>query len=162
MSPDVNQPILPRIATGDSGAVKECMERYGALVWSIARRMAPSPTDAEDAAQEIFVELWKSAARFDESKASEPAFIAMIARRRMIDRLRAQQRRPQTTAIPEDFDIPSDDHLVAERSIEASLAMRALDTLKPEHRRIILLSVVHGLSHGEISEKTEIPLAMRE
>ena len=50
MSPSV----LQRIASGDSAAVRECIEQYGALVWSLARRLSRSPSDAEDATQEIF------------------------------------------------------------------------------------------------------------
>jgi RNA polymerase sigma-70 factor (ECF subfamily) len=68
--------------------VRQCVEVYGPLVWSIARRFAPSTVDAEDAVQEIFVELWKHAGRYDPALVSEPTFVTMIARRRMLERLR--------------------------------------------------------------------------
>jgi RNA polymerase sigma factor (sigma-70 family) len=154
----VAESILQRIADGDDRAVKECLDRYANLVWSVARRMSPSPADAEDAVQEIFVELWKSAGRFDPERASEPAFITMIARRRMIDRLRHNERRPQTSPMPEDFDFAGDQHEQLELGAEASLAMRALDVLKPEQREAVVLSVVHGMSHSEVAERTNLPL----
>ena len=154
----VGPSILERIASGDQRAVQECLDQYGNLVWSIVRRMVPSPADAEDAVQEVFVDVWKSAARFEPSKASEATFVAMVTRRRMIDRLRAQERRPQTSPIPEEMDFPSDDHEQIEASAEASLAMRALRQLKPEQREAVMLSVLHGMSHSEIAERTKLPL----
>jgi len=152
--------ILSRIAAGDGDAVGECMNRYGGLVWSLARRMAPKT--AEDAVQEIFIDLWKSAGRFDPSKASEKTFIATIARRRLIDRLRKQGRRPQMRSLPEP-DEPTaepsvDDHLVIQRGAEAKSAARYLNKLRPEQRRVIRLSVVEGMSHSEIATATGIAI----
>jgi len=152
--------ILARIAAGDGDAVQECLDRYGGLVWSLARRMAPAM--AEDAVQEIFIDLWKSAGRFDASKASEKTFIATVARRRLIDRLRKQGRRPQMRSLPEP-DEPTaepsvDEHLVIERGAEAKSAARYLNELRPEQRNVIRLSVVEGMSHSEIAEATGIAI----
>jgi RNA polymerase sigma-70 factor (ECF subfamily) len=153
-------PILSRIATGDGDAVQECMNRYGGLIWSLARRMAPQAAD--DAVQEIFIDLWKSAGRFDPSKASEKTFIATIARRRLIDRLRRQGRRPQMRSLPEPDDPtaePSvDEHLVIQRGAEARSAARYLNELRPEQRQVIRLSVVEGMSHSEIANATGIAI----
>ena len=158
-SPGVSS-ILSRIAAGDGDAVQECIDRYGGLVWSLARRMAPRA--AEDAVQEIFIDLWKSAGRFDESKASEKTFIATIARRRLIDRLRRQGRRPTIQSLPEPDDPqaePSvDDHVVMERGLEARIAARYLNELRPDQRKVIRLSVVEGMSHSEISAATGIAI----
>src|SRR5687768_17786487 len=98
--------LLARVAQGDALAGREVLARYGGLVWSIARRFEAG--DAEDAVQEIFLDLWKSAARFDPAIASEAAFIAMIARRRLIDRKRTRRRRPTTEDITEVPSIPDD------------------------------------------------------
>jgi len=158
---NVTEPsILSRIAAGDGDAVGECMNRYGGLVWSLARRMAPKT--AEDAVQEIFIDLWKSAGRFDPSKASEKTFIATIARRRLIDRLRKQGRRPQMRSLPEP-DEPTaepsvDEHLVIQRGAEAKSAARYLNELRPEQRQVIRLSVVEGMSHSEIADTTGIAI----
>ena len=76
----MTEAILQRISDGDRNAIQDCLDKYGGLVWSIARKMLRNSDDAEDAVQEIFVDIWKNAGRFDESKASETTFIAMIAR----------------------------------------------------------------------------------
>ena len=87
MSPSV----LQRIASGDPAAVRECIDQYGPLVWSLARRLSRTASDPEDATQEIFLDIWRSAGRFDASQGSDKVFIAMIARRRLIDRLREKK-----------------------------------------------------------------------
>ena len=71
--------LLARGGAGDVGAVREVLARFGGLVWAIAKRFEPS--EAEDAVQEIFLDLWKSAGRYDVTLGSEATFIATIARR---------------------------------------------------------------------------------
>ncbi|HUS32685.1 MAG TPA: sigma-70 family RNA polymerase sigma factor [Kofleriaceae bacterium] len=147
--------LLARVAAGDASAVRECIAQYGGLVWSIARRFELA--DAEDAVQEIFLDLWKSAARFDPKIASEAAFIAMIARRRLIDRRRTRRRRPSTEQLPE---VPThaDEASLPDTCAEAKQAARALDQLRPEQRQVLVLSTCHGMSHGEIAAETGMPL----
>jgi RNA polymerase sigma-70 factor (ECF subfamily) len=151
----VQEPLLARIAAGDRVAMRECLTRYSGLVWSIARRFELG--DAEDAVQEIFLDLWKSAARYDGNVASESVFIAMIARRRLIDRRRMRGRRPVTESIADEPQVAAAGSS-PEASAEASQAARALDRLKPDQRRVLVLSACHGMSHGEIAEATGLPL----
>jgi RNA polymerase sigma factor (sigma-70 family) len=158
MQPAPELALLSRVAGGDPGAVRDCLARYGGLVWSIARRFEGS--DTEDAVQEIFLDLWKSAARFDPQIASEPAFVAMIARRRLIDRRRTRRRRPATEAMTEAIagePAIADAGRGPDSCAEASQAARALDRLRPEQRRVLVMAT-HGLSHGEIAEQTGMPL----
>lgn len=151
--------LLERVAAGDGGAVRECIDRFGGLVWALARRMSPGPSEAEDAAQEIFTDLWRSAARFNGTIASETAFVAMIARRRLIDRRRQRQRAPSTESLA-DAATPVEPQaaLRVESCAEVSLAARALVQLRPEQRTVLILSACHGLSHEEIAETVNMPL----
>lgn len=154
----LQEPTLQRVAQGDSTAVKECIERYKGLVWSLARQRLPA-SEAEDAVQEIFIEIWKSAERFDPSLASETAFVAMIARRRLIDRLRRSQRRPKTESLDVyHFELPAPGHKPIEARAEIALAARAMRDLKPREREVVLLSVCQGMSHSEIATHTQLPL----
>lgn len=164
-SPAIAAPswLLHRVAAGAPGAVRECLARYGGLVWSLARRSSPSDSDAEDAVQEIFVDLWKSAERFDPSAASETTFIAMIARRRLIDRRRKSTRRTETQSLSDD-DVETlaasatSTEMGPELSAEASIAARAVLQLRPEQRKVVILSSYYGLSHEEISTSIGMPL----
>lgn len=155
----MSEGILKRISQGDKAAVQECLKKYGGLVWSLARRMSPSTNDAEDAVQEIFIDVWKHAARFDENQASEATFIAMIARRRLIDRLRASNRRLSPSSLEDVTVEPSDNFDSKLQSfVEARQATEALKSLRPDQRKVLELSIYQGLSHQEISDKTGIPL----
>lgn len=152
-------PLLPRIASGDPVAVEECVKRYKGLVWSLARRYAGNAgNDAEDAVQEIFIDLWKSAPRFQESVASEAAFVAMIARRRLIDRRRRTERQPRLDSLDAEYGPEPQAAGNAEWGAEAALAARAIGELQEKERQVLWLSVAQGMSHSEIAEHTQIPL----
>ncbi len=155
----MTETILQRIADGDQNAVQDCLKTYGGLVWSLARRMLRNQDDAEDAVQEIFVDIWKNAAKFDAAQASETTFVAMIARRRLIDRIRFSQRRIAADSLDEMLAEPagsSEKEILL--SVEGREAFRALNELKPEQRQVLKLSIVHGLSHQEIADSTGMPL----
>jgi RNA polymerase sigma-70 factor, ECF subfamily len=148
-------PLLPRVALGEAEAMQACIDRYSGLVWTLARRLSASPAEAEDAVQEIFVDLWRSAPRFEESRGNEATFIAVIARRRLIDRKRAERRKPQTEpdADHERLSAPASTSGLpqGEAAAEVALAARALGALSDEQREVLLLSAVDGLSHEEIA-----------
>ena len=148
--------LLRRVAEGDKAAVPECVARFGGVVWSLARRLSTSESEAEDAVQEIFVDLWKSAGRHDPAQSSEVAFVAMIARRRLIDRRRRLRRRPDEAWV-ESIDAASP-AAHPDTCVEAEQALRAMDALRPEQRDILVLSAVQGMSHEEIAHRKGIPL----
>lgn len=155
MPPD---PLLPRVAASDVEAVRECVERYQGLIWWLARQMAGNE-DAEDAVQEIFIDLWKSAERYDPKRSSESAFVSMIARRRLIDRRRRSARRPEIHTLEADHHrLAGSDSRQVEHVAEAALAARALRRLERKERDVLLLSVYYGMSHREIAEEVSMPL----
>jgi len=152
-------PLLVRIAKGDPDAVGACLKRFSPMVWSIVSKAWKDYTTVEDLVQEIFIDIWKSAGRFDPERASEATFIATIARRRVIDRRRRAGREPEQELI-EEHEISQQDGELARVDLgdEAELAREALADLKPDQRRVILMSVVDGLTHREIATTTGIPL----
>lgn len=155
----MDESILMRVAAGDEAAVKECLDRYGGLVWSVARRFSPTREDAEDAVQEVFLSLWKAAGRYDPKLASEPTFITMIARRRLIDRNRARASRPDTAGIQIPAETPDRRGAAEiEAAPDVGRASQALSELRPEQRQVIELSVVRGMSHSQIADLTGMPL----
>ena len=159
MAQFVDQAILKKIAAGDESAVADCLDTYGGLVWSLARRMLRDAADAEDVVQEIFVDIWKNAERFDPAVSSETTFVAMIARRRIIDRVRYTARRLAPDSLE---DIQAEPGIRSDRtlqmSVEANQAAEALAGLRPEQRHVLQLSIVDGLTHQEIADATGMPL----
>lgn len=150
--------ILPRIASGDSGAVQECLDRYGGLVWSLAKRFLPDPQEAEDAVQEIFIELWKKAHLFDANLSSEKTFVAMLTRRRLIDRLRKNYRKPTIESIETSMELHDDSLLGSDKRLDAQRALQMFKMLKPEQQKCLRLSIIAGMSHSEISEAVSLPI----
>ena len=152
--------ILERIAAGDAAAVNDCLDRYGDLVWSLARRYLRNAADAEDAVQDIFIDIWNSSARYDRNIASEVAFISTIARRRLIDKIRQTERRPQMDSLDDDEGAPIDPGIPAtsEEDTEITIVERVLAKMDPEHQKVLSMSLYEGYSHSEIAELLSLPL----
>ncbi|HVE56317.1 MAG TPA: RNA polymerase sigma factor [Pyrinomonadaceae bacterium] len=151
--------ILTRIAKGDETAVNDCIKQYGNLIWALAKKLTPNREDAEDAVQEIFLEIWQNAHRYDSGKASESTFITIIARRRLIDRLRKIYRRPAVQSIEDTFETaPNVFEAQLATKIQANKAVEAMKDLRAEQREMMMLNIYDGMSHGEISESLNIPL----
>lgn len=151
--------LLEKIAQGNQSAVAACLDQYGNLVWSLARRFLGKSADAEDAVQEIFIEIWSNADRFDASKGSEVTFIATIARRRLIDRLRKNTRTPGSELYDEEIasQNPETSSGILENA-EVQNVVRVLGDMPEEHREILAMSIYEGYSHSEIAEIMHIPL----
>lgn len=146
-------PLLPRVALGDELAMRECLRRYGGLVYSLARRFRRDAGDVDDACQDIFVALWGAAGTFDATRGSESTFVALVARRRLIDRLRgARQPIPEGALLA----VVAPDAL--DRYLDARTAARALAECTDDQRRVITLAALAGLTHEEIAEELEMPL----
>lgn len=151
--------LLPQIAAGDPAAVETFLRRHSHMVWGLARRFCRSAEDAEDATQDIFVEVWKSAARYDANAGSEVTFLMTIARRRLIDRARKQGRRPAAELLEDAGTIAAPavrDR--AELHDEVQRAQAALSQLRPEQREVLDLALGQGRTHQEISAAIGIPL----
>lgn len=149
--------LLFRIARGDQTAMGECLDRHGPLIWSIAMRLLGNRTEAEDAVQEAFIEIWKSAARYNPDAGSEIAFLTVIARRRILDRRRSLGRNAVQVPLGAELSAPKTvDHLAV--CDEAAKAREALMVFSPEQRRVMDLAVCQGLSHQQVAESTGLPL----
>jgi RNA polymerase sigma-70 factor (ECF subfamily) len=150
-------PLLPRIAAGDRTAVGECIGRYASLVWTMARRLTPTAEDAEEAVQDIFLDIWRYASRFDAARGLEQVFVAVLARRKLIDRMRRQRLRlANEEPLDETHEATIAGTLRAEHDTEVE-SMHAILAHLPQ-RRVIELSLVQGMSHAEIVEHTGLPL----
>lgn len=150
--------LLPRVAAGDELAVRECVDRYGPLIWALARRWSPDPRDVEDAVQEVFVDLWRSAGRYDTTRATEAGWVAMVTRRRLIDRMRRRQRAVELEPLPEDFEQADDREIDLDRQARVEQAHAVLQSLPINQRTMLELSLLHGRTHDEIARETGAPL----
>lgn len=151
--------LLPKIAAGDPEAVEAFLRRHSNMVWGLARRFCRSAEDAEDATQEILVEVWKSAERYDSRAGSEVTFLMTIARRRLIDRARRQGRRPAAELLEDAGTIAAPAQKDrAEMHDEVQRAQDALAQLRPEQREVLGIALGHGRTHQEIAASIGMPL----
>lgn len=155
----VEENLLVRIGAGDKAAVSDFVDRYGSLLWSLAVRFSKTDADAEDAVQEVFIELWRSAHRFDPAIAGEATFVSMIARRKLIDRNRKKRIDVVNhETLDEVAYNQSDAAAKAELNDEVNKAVSVLEELPAEQSNAIRMSIFGGLSHSQIAEKTGLSL----
>lgn len=154
-----NPSILERLARGDGDAMQACIDEYGGLVLSIARRHL-GRGEVDDAVQEVYIALWRCADRFDPERGSELAFIATLTQRKLIDirrrcgsrrRLiqRSCARRPLSEHAPSPDAQP--DRETAKR------AAAALRELPPEVQDTLALSICRGLTYRNIAASVGAP-----
>ena len=153
--------LMNRIAEGDEEAVAELYDRFSALVYKSARQVLNSQAEADDAVQEIFVRLWKTADRYDPRKAKLVTWVMLIARRHLIDRLRRKRARPNMTGIEGDVSQSEEDssrgmspeHM--ERNKELLNRIKELPELQ---RTVIERAYLQGYTLREVSEQLDAPL----
>ena len=142
--------VIARVAQGDASATRECIDQFGGLIWSIARRFSRTQAEAEEAVREIFNDVWRNADRFDPEQGSERVFVATLARRRLIDRMRRAAHRNRANARMVFSDQGED--------TESQAAGQAVMQLRPELQRVLQLGLLDGMSHSEIAEALQLPV----
>jgi RNA polymerase sigma-70 factor (ECF subfamily) len=153
-----DDPVLPRVAAGEAQAMELCLSRFGGIVWAIVRRYIKNPAEAEDLVQEVFIEIWKKAESFNPAIASETTFVGLVARRRAIDYLRRQGRKPDFEPLSAAESIPlpeleKSSVICDPETVKSSLAGFPADT-----RQLFGLFFEDGFTHPEIAAKTGLPL----
>ena len=148
--------LIERIAGGDRTAFEELYGRYARAVLGLALRRLGDRGRAEDATQEAFVSIWRSARTYDPRRGAGAPWLYAVARNAITDGLR---RRPEPTAELQDG--PGDEPGPAERA-ESSWAAwqvhRALEVLPDHERPVIELAYWRGLSQSEIAKELDLPL----
>ncbi len=155
--------LMTRVARGDEAALAELYDRFSALVYRMAYQMTPTRADAEDAVQEIFVRLWRSADRYNPQRASLVTWVMIITRRYLVDQLRRRKIRPKATTFDEawvqdqvnDTEEPDRPMLRTERQTRLLAKIAALPDLQ---RQVVERAYLSGKTLREISEELERPL----
>lgn len=152
--------LMQRVCQGDQAAFAELYDELSGAVFGTVKRVLRDPAMSEEVAQEVFVELWRTAARFDPQRASVTTWAITIARRRAVDRVRREQSqrdRIERSALrrPDEADLPED---TVVSSIEAERVNRALAELPEDQRVVIEMAFVAGDSHAVIAERLSVPL----
>ena len=155
--------ILARARRGELDAFEELVRQYEKRVYAVALRSSGSPEDAADITQEVFLRAWRSIESF-RGDSGFSTWLFRITMNLCVDHARHKNAQPQTQPLvvgEEDAERPiSDTAPTPEEHLENSELGRelaaALDEVSEEHRRIVLLRDVSGLSYTEIAEVLEI------
>ncbi|WP_347753880.1 ECF RNA polymerase sigma factor SigK [Agrococcus sp. ProA11] len=152
---------LVRAAVGDQRAFAELYDAAAPRVFGLVLRILVDRAQAEEVVQEVFLEAWRRAQRFDPERGAAISWLLQIAHARAVDRVRASQsQRDRDARIGvRDTNVPVDE--VAERvetSMESARAKRALAELSPAQREAIELAYFGGLTQTEIAERIGAPL----
>lgn len=139
------------LAAGDESALAEAYHRWSRLVYTVALRSLPTPADAEDVTQAVFVSAWRSRHSFDPRSGNVPGWLLAITRRRIVDFHRSRRDETPVATLPEQRVDPVD--LSAQISVADEI-----DELGEPAAAIIRLAFYDDLTHQQISERLGMPL----
>jgi RNA polymerase sigma factor (sigma-70 family) len=157
-----DEALVALVARGDDSALGELYDRVGRVAYGIAYRILRDERLAEDAVQEGFLAVWRSAATFRAERAKASTWIVTLVHRRAVDIVRKEERRRaeplQAEARPETPDPSGSAEDAAWLGFERDRVQAALRTLPDAQREAIELAYYGGYSQSELAERLGLPL----
>jgi RNA polymerase sigma-70 factor, ECF subfamily len=154
--------LVEQMTGGDESALAALYDRYSGMLFAMLLRILRDRHAAEEVLQDLFLQLWRDAARFDSSRGSLPAWLLVIGRNRAISRLRSRGHRE----VPEDIEafpvhaLPSSVNMEDEmqRALLINRLRAAMEALPREQRETVELAWFEGMTQTEIAARTGTPL----
>jgi RNA polymerase sigma-70 factor (ECF subfamily) len=151
--------LVGRVARGDAQAFESLYDELSAAVFGLARRVVRDPARAEDVTQEVFLEVWRKAARFDSGLGRARTWVMTIAHRRAVDAVRRSEsnKRQDNRAAPDevDHDEPAEAVIAAE---EHGAVRQCMETLTDLQLESVRLAYFNGYTYNEVATLLEKPL----
>jgi RNA polymerase sigma-70 factor (ECF subfamily) len=159
---DATGDLMARVARGDTAAFSELYDELSPRVYGMVRRVLRNPAQSEEVTQEVLVEVWRTATRFDPKRGSVSSWVLTMAHRRAIDRVRSEQaatdREQAVAATSADvaYDAVSE---AATTRLESEQVRRCLSSLTELQRESVTLAYYGGYSYREVAELLDANLA---
>ena len=152
--------VLHAIARGDEQALAHLYDRYRLILFGLVNRILSSREEAEDVLQEVFIQVWRRAADFDELRGRPFTWLVTVARSRAIDRLRslAARERVAIASASDPAEAVSDAADDTFRSEQRGVVVSALTQLPDEQKTTLVLAYFEGLTQSEIAARLGAPL----
>jgi RNA polymerase sigma-70 factor (ECF subfamily) len=154
--------LVERAARGDQSALESFYDQTSSLVYGLALKILKDPSAAEEVVIEVYTQVHRQAAQYDQDRGTPSAWLLTLARSRAIDRLRVESQRRKredplepVEAIPALMANPEEHSAIAERR---RAVQAALLTLAAEQRQVIEIAYYSGLTHSEIATKLGLPV----
>ena len=153
--------LLTLTARGDEAAFASLYDAVAGAVHGLVVRVLRDPAQSEEVTQEVMVEVWRQASRFDPARGTARAWLLTIAHRRAVDRVRSAQSstdredRAGRAAQVREFDEVAEE---VEHRMEAEQVRRALHVLTDLQREAVTLAYYGGYTHREVSDLLDVPL----
>lgn len=155
MSPLTDAELVAGAAAGNAERLGELFDRHAGRMKSLALRIVRSPEEAEDVVQEVFIQAWRQASRFDAARGNVLAWLSIMTRSRSLDRWRRRSTRRETAVSDaHELEAPGE----ADRDPSAWAARTALSDLPADQRGPLELAYWEGLSQSEIAARLGVPL----
>lgn len=155
-APDPTQTLndlLTRVGRGDEQAFAGVYDALGATVYGLARRVIRDPARAEEVSQEVFIQVWQSAVRFDASRGNAKSWVLTLAHRRAVDAVRHDQAATNRENKYDWSNGPDYDEVeeTVTISLEHEQVRRCLDGLTELQREAVTLAYYQGYTYGEVA-----------
>ena len=158
-APDLDD-LLVRTARGDDQAFAALYDALGASVLGLARRLVRNPARAEEVTQEVFLQVWRTATRFDPDRGRAKTWVLVLAHRRAVDAIRhdqaASDREDAYEWVGSDHDVVSEEVIV---NLEHQQVRRCMDGLTELQREAVNLAYYGGYTYPEVAELLDANLA---
>ena len=153
--------LMARVARGDQEAFAALYDRVGARVFGLVRRVLRDPSQSEEVTQEVMLQVWRGATRYDAARGSAVAWIMTLAHRRAVDRARSEQAARERDDRVAVRDVQADADTVAEQvelRFEHEQVREALVNLTDLQREAVELAYYGGYTYREVAELLDTPL----
>lgn len=153
--------LLKRSARGDEAAFARLYDATSAKVYGLALRVLRSPAQAEEVAQEAYLEIWRLAGRYEADRGSALAWMLTITHRRAVDRVRAAEASTRRDVSYEQHNRPVEHDVTAEAAhaaLEARRVRVALEALTEVQREAVTLAYLGGYTHTEVASMLDLPV----